>query len=276
MLETKLSSFSRSVIIPCLLAFGLLFVTTSASFAAPSLVGPKQHYLALGDSLAFGYQPDLVFTHGYADDFYANLKSHGVQSLANMSCPGETSSTFINGGCPVPYLRKYPYVGAQLNAALLYLSLLKGSVSPVTLDIGANDVLPDINTSNCSINVSKFDADLATVDTNLRQTILPKLHAALTENGKLVGDLAVMNYYDSYQNICPNTVAYVQMLNQHLASDVAGYGTVVDVFAAFGGSTTPNPNICADTWECSVFKNIHATTPGYSVIASTFEQTLGY
>lgn len=276
MLETKRSSLAHSLVIPFLFAFALLLIAAPTSFASSSLVGPKKHYLALGDSLAFGYQPDLVFNHGYADDLYADLKSHGVQSLANMGCPGETSSTFINGGCPVPYLRKYPYVGAQLNAALLYLSLLKGSVSPVTLDIGANDVLPDINTSNCSINVSKFNADLATVDANLRQTILPKLHAALTENGQSVGDLAVMNYYDSYQNICPNTVPYVQLLNQHLASDVAGYGTVVDVFTAFGGATTPNPNICADTWECSIFKNIHATTPGYSVIANAFEQALGY
>lgn len=241
----------------------------------PSLVGPKQYYLALGDSLAFSYQPDFNFGSGYADDFFSNLKGHGVKALANMGCPGETSNTFINGGCPYPYLRKYPYVGAQLNAAVLYLKLHSGQVSPVTLDIGANDILPDINTSNCTIS-STFNSDLATLDTNLTKTILPQLVAAMTVKGKVTGDLVMMNYYDPYQNICPNSVSYVQTVNQHLANDVSGYGTIVDVFDAFSGATTPNPNICTYTWMCSIFNDIHPTDKGYSVIASTFEKGTGY
>ncbi|HLQ29648.1 MAG TPA: hypothetical protein VK140_10500, partial [Ktedonobacteraceae bacterium] len=118
--------------------------------------------------------------------------------------------------------------------------------------------------------------DLATLDYNLSRIILPKLHAALTVNGQLTGDLVVMNYYDPYQNICPNSVPFTQLVNQHLANDVNGYGTMVDVFSAFGGATTPNPNICKYTWMCSIFTDIHATDRGYSVIASTFEQGTGY
>lgn len=262
-----------------MLASLLLFCvapTTWASSRAASLVGPKKYYLALGDSLAFGYQPDLNFTHGYADDFYGNLKSRGVQSLANMACPDESSNTLINGGCPYPFLRKYPYVGAQLNAALLYLAALRGQVSPVTLDIGSNDVLSDIDKSTCTINASKFTADLATLDSNLTQIILPKLHNALVVNGKVTGDLVMMNYYDPYQNLCPNTVPYVQMVNQHLATDVSKYGIIVDVFKSFGGATVPDAHICTYTWICSIFKDIHPQTSGYGVIATTFEADTGY
>jgi len=268
------------LIVSTLLALCLLLLPTPAALASStprhaSLVGPKQYYLALGDSLAFSYQPDLDFIHGYVDDFFSNLKGHGLQQLANMGCPGETSATMINGGCPYPFLRKYPYIGAQLAAAVNYLHGHAGKVSPVTLDIGANDLLPDINTSSCTIS-STFSNDLANLDANLTGTILPQLKAALKVNNVVTGDLVMMNYYDPYQNICPDTVPYIQQINQHLASDVSGYGIIVDVFNAFGGAHVPNKNICTYTWMCSIFNDIHATTRGYSVIATTFENGTGY
>lgn len=274
------STFPRRVVAPIVLAAAFVFLLAPAVLAAShgrlTLVGPKTYYLALGDSLAFGYQPDLNFNSGYADDFASNLRGHGVKTYANMGCPGETSATMINGGCPYSFLRKYPYTGAQLAAAVTFLHNHAGQVSPVTLDIGANDLLPDINTSNCTINTTKFASDLAALDTNLTQTILPELHNALVVNGQLTGDLVLMNYYDPYQNICPNTVAYVQEINQHIANDANGFGLVVNVFGSFGGAKTPNKNICSYTWMCSIFTDIHATDKGYSVIATTFEKGTGY
>jgi lysophospholipase L1-like esterase len=243
--------------------------------AASTMIGPKKYYLALGDSLAFGYQPNFDFSYGYADDFFGNLKGHGTTTLADMGCPGETSSTFINGGCPDAFLRKYPYVGAQLSAAVSYLKSHAGQVNPVTLDIGANDLLPDVNLSNCTVN-TKFTSDLATLDKDLTGTILPQLRAAMTVNGKVTGDLVLMNNYDPYQNACPNSVSYIQKVNTHLASDLGGSGLIVNVFKAFGGTTTPNNNICSYTWMCSVFKDIHATRTGYGVLASAFESGVGY
>ena len=270
----------RHVFIPLSLAFVLFLLVAPSVLASPrshvSLVGPKQRYLAVGDSLAFGYQPDFNYDHGYADDFYSNLKSLGVSKIANVGCPGETSTTLIKGGCAYALLRKFPYLGSQLNAALFYLAQHPGQVSPVTLDIGATNFTPDINTKTCAINTTKFASDLATLDADLTSTILPKLHNALVVNGKLTGDLVVMNYYDPFQNICPDTVPYIQTVNQHIAADVNGYGTIVDVFSAFGGAATPNANICSYTWECSIFHDIHSTDAGYSTIAATFEHTVGY
>ena len=270
----------RYFVVSIICAISCFFVLTPTTFAAThvhtfSLVGTKNYYLALGDSLAFGYQPDLNFNQGYADDFFSNLKGHGVKNLVNMGCPDETSSTFINGGCPYAFMHKYFYLGAQLKAAVNFLHNHAGQVSPVTLDIGANDLMGDINISNCTIS-SNFETDLAHLDSNLTGTILPQLKAALTVKGRLTGDLVLMNYYDPYQNVCPHSVLIIQTFNNHLASDINGFGILVNVFKAFGGTGTANRNVCSYTWICSIFKNIHPTNKGYSVIASTFESGTGY
>src|SRR5437763_9644375 len=93
--------------LPVLVAVLVLAVYTPTS--AATTVGPKAYYLALGDSLAYGYQPDGDIVHGYADDFYTDLQPHGTMSLTNLACPGETSGTFIHGGCPYWWTRKTIY-----------------------------------------------------------------------------------------------------------------------------------------------------------------------
>jgi lysophospholipase L1-like esterase len=257
-----------------------MFFAPSAFAARPrssTLAGPKTYYLALGDSLAFGYQPNLDFSHSYPQQWYSsNLSKKHVKSYTNYGCNGETSYTFINGGCPYAYLLHNYYSGSQLKAAISFIKAHAGQVSPVSLDIGANDLLPDIDPSTCAISAN-WSTDLANLDTRLTGVILPQLTAALTVNGVRTGDLVMMNYYDPYQNICPSSLTYVQTLNQHLATDAAEFNVPVsDVFTSFGGSTTPNPNICVDTWMCSIYQNIHATTTGYGVIANTFVSTTGY
>lgn len=245
---------------------------------AASVVAPKPYYLALGDSLAFGYQPNFDWSHGYASYFASNLKTHGSSSSVNYGCSGETAATFIQGGCPyqnIFMLHNY-YTGPQLNAALSFINGHAGKVSPVTIDIGANDLKSLINTSTCQ--VAPYSGPLATFDSNL-QYILTKLAAALKGQGTIL----VMNYYDPYQNLCPNTVPVVQIFNQHISADAttvaAAQNTLIpvaDVFTAFGGATTPNPTICADTWMCTSYQDIHANRTGYSTIAQTFESTYGY
>lgn len=261
----------RALIGAAILALSALVPATRHTAVASSTVGPKAYYLALGDSLAFGFQISLQFFRGYADDFYADLKTKGTTNYVNMGCGGETSVTFVNGGCPFAIIRKVQYHGPQLAAALAFIRQHPGQVSPVTFDIGANDVLPLINTGNCTVS-SNITSTLATVDANIVSS-LTQLKAAL--NG--TGDLFMMNYYDPYQNICPNLVPDAQILNSHIAADAARFNVpVADVFSAFGGAATPNPNICAYTWMCSQFQDIHATTLGYAVIAHTFEQLAGY
>jgi lysophospholipase L1-like esterase len=245
-----------------------LALSASAVGASSAVTGPKQHYLALGDSLAFGFQPDGDVAHGYVTDLFAVLQGEGTKDVTDYGCPGETSATFINGGCP------FAAPGfVQLAAAVAFLQAHAGKVSPVTLDIGANDVLRDIDPTSCTVNTGQFNSDLAALDANLTGTILPALREALTVNGRVTGSIVMMNYYDPYQNVCPNSVPFVQTLDEHLASDSSGFAFIVDVFTAFGGSGVPNPDLCGFTWMCTpppLGPNIHPTDEGYRVIADTF------
>ncbi len=247
-------------------------VALGQSGLATALVGPATTYLALGDSLAFGYQPSKDFAHGYVNDFFQDLQNHSVKQLNNLGCSGETSYTMILGFCPGAPKGTSP----QLAAALSYLSAHAGHVSPVTLDIGANDVLHDFDLKTCTVNKVLFYTNLAILDADLKVIILPLLHRALTVKGRLTGDLLVMNYYDAFQNLCPGLLSYVQTLNRHIADDIKGQATLVDVFGAFGGTQTPNPNLCSYTWMCNNPPDIHATNKGYGVIAGAFEAQAGY
>ncbi|HWS83272.1 MAG TPA: SGNH/GDSL hydrolase family protein [Ktedonobacteraceae bacterium] len=262
-----------------LLAFVLLVLAgspialASSGSQSNSTVRHFQHYLALGDSLAYGFQPNGDHTHGYVDDYFTFLQSRGVQDHLNLGCPGETSSSFISGGkCPYPS----PF-SSQLATAVGYLQQQAhaGQVTLVTLDIGANDLLGDIDPTTCKVS-NTFTADLQTLDTNLTKTILPQLHAALKGNhGQVTGNLMLLNYYDAFQNVCPNTVQKIEMLNTHLAHDVGNFDVLVNIFKAFGGAAVPNPNICTDTWVCSPppGPDIHPTTAGYQVIANALEKS---
>ncbi len=262
---------------------GLALLPSRAYASGP--VGVKSYYLALGDSLAFGYEPNLDWSHGYAQQWYSSdLHGKGSGSITNYGCNGEKASTFVNGGCPYWYLVHNFYTGAQLNAAVSFLNKHPSTVSPVSLDIGANDLLPDINSSTCVVSAT-WATDLANVDSLLKGTILPKLTTALTNSsGQRTGDLVMMLYYDPYQNKCPNSVSYVQELNTHLVADGSSFGVYfADAFTAFGGATTPNPNICTYTWMCSSSADIHATGGqsgepgnGYKVISGAFESATGY
>lgn len=279
---------SRLIRIVAPVAFMLLLVfaspfTASAASASVGLVGPKAIYLALGDSLAFGFQPNNDFTHGYADDFFHDLQGHGVTRYVNLACSGETTVTLILGGCPTELVipRKFPYLGSQLQTAIDFLSAHRGQVSPVTLDIGVNEFLETltVNGFNCSVNTNTTQQILAQVDFNLTHVILPDLTNAMSVNGKVTGDLFLLNYYNPFANQCPNFAPFLQEFNQHLAADASGFATLVDVFTPFGGSTNPNPLVCTYTWMCQnpIFAlGIHANTTGYQVMANAIKQTAGY
>jgi hypothetical protein len=127
--------------------------SAEASSAAPIAAGSG--YLALGDSVPFGYidsgavpAPDYHLASGFVG--YPELVAEALGLDAeNASCPGETTASFINpsaqslgceneeAGTPAgAYRVRYPlhasYTGSQLDYALSYLSTHK-NVSLVSL-----------------------------------------------------------------------------------------------------------------------------------------------
>ena len=118
-------------------------VTACSGSPAPSAAHPRAaevtYYLALGDSLSQGVQPDAAGVSeqtrdGYPDLIYAVLRrNHPTLRLVKLGCPGETTSTMIHGG-----ICRY-HAGSQLAAAVAFLHAHHGRVLLVTIDIGAND-----------------------------------------------------------------------------------------------------------------------------------------
>src|SRR5271169_6906400 len=94
---------------------------------------PATYYLALGDSLSQGVQPDAAGTsvetgQGYPDQLYAVLRrSQPALQLVKLGCPGETTATMIHGG-----ICSYRG-GSQLAAAVAFLNAHRGHLRLVTI-----------------------------------------------------------------------------------------------------------------------------------------------
>src|SRR5262249_32073629 len=155
----RLRFAAACLVVGLVAALGLVFLRARANPAA-SFAGAKPYYLGLGDSLAFGYQPNFDYTHGYVYQWYADLRTRGSRSRTDYGCNGETTATFIDGGCPYAGVVHDAYSGPQLAAAIKFIRSHAGQVSPVSLDMGANDVLPDIDLATCAVSPS-WEADLA-------------------------------------------------------------------------------------------------------------------
>jgi len=80
-----------------------------AQVPAPMFNPPKAYYLALGDSITYGYQawkvraglPPSAFNTGYVDVFGARLRQiqPGI-TIVNYRCPGENSASFMINRMP--------------------------------------------------------------------------------------------------------------------------------------------------------------------------------
>jgi lysophospholipase L1-like esterase len=247
----------------------------------PAQAITPHYYMALGNSLSFGYQPNFDFSSGFADDIYNDLRKANVTGVVNYACAGETTDTMIHGGCVGRIAHHGSYTGSQLQAAIDFLTAERnqGRVSPITLEIGSNDVMPDWDSSTCSIKAgANVQADLDKMDANLTQVILPRLINALqAPKNAGNGDLHLLNYYNPFAKECPDSAKFVHELNDHLAADAAKLRVrVVDVYTKFGGDQNTATYICVYTWMCdSRFHDVHPTNEGYGKIADAVENSLG-
>lgn len=265
-----------------------LFVLAAAPASASTskFNPPKSFYLALGDSLAFGYQeakfeatfpvePPSQFNTGYVDDFSTMLKTvnPAIQTV-NLGCPGETTATFMDGGCPYtasPLCCQLhdSYAGDQLDAALGFLGKHPGQISPITIDLGANDL------NVCKFDLSCIQTQIAIVATNMH-TILTALRAAAPS-----AEIIVMEYYNPYAVIDATTNVGAKALNSAIADAATAVGgRLADAFTPFNlASTDPTielATLCTLTLYCTSLHDIHASDQGYMVIATQFWSASDY
>ncbi|MCR6491529.1 SGNH/GDSL hydrolase family protein [Cellulomonas sp. P24] len=239
------------------------------------------YYLSLGDSLAYGYQPNLVAagdldpTHyvSYAED-YARLDRH--LTLVNYGCPGETTATLLTGGCPWPSTALHDSYGAatsQLAAATAFLTAHRGQVSLVTIDIGSNDLLALVG--QCQTTATSATALEACLAAGLPATIstIATNYATLLGTIKTLAPSATIvmfNLYNPMALTLPGSDQLVGVVNQALAGIAANAGArVADAFKAINvkaDSTVEKASVCLLTWECTSYKNVHPTTLGYDAL----------
>lgn len=273
-IDLKLRMVLVAILILVLLGLdGLVLVLRN-----PSVFSQQHYYLALGNSISFGFQPNLDFTDGFVDQTFAQLHKADVTDLANYACAGESTTTMIQGNCPGGLIHHDAYTGPQLDAAVAFLKAHAGRVNPITLDIGSNDVLKDFNISTCA-TVGNPTAELATMDANLTNTILPRLLDAMKPaKGTAPTDFVLLNYYNPYAHACPNSSVFAHLLNDHLAADARQFQVpIVDVYTAFGGDTNMATNVCTYTWMCNANNtDLHPTTAGYKVMSDAVLRTLNY
>lgn len=259
-------------------------LTLLALAPAAGAARAQRTYLALGDSLAFGYQQakfdellpnenPAAFDTGYVDDFGRFLlKTHRDTAVVDDGCPGETTDSFIEGPCKyqLSFPLHHPYAGgpsaSQLSDALAYLRANPATVSPITLDIGANDALGVIE-GTCKLEASCVQAHapalFAHVATNLG-TILAALRGAAPE-----AKIVVLGLYNPFGATIAGGDELTAALNEAMrgvaAADGARFADPLPIFNPPGA--LQQPTICLLTNMCTPLTDIHPTNLGYEVLA---------
>jgi lysophospholipase L1-like esterase len=269
----------------------------AASHASRPAVNVSTYYLSLGDSLAQGVQPNAQGTsvetnEGYPNQLYTALsQTNPYLRLVKLGCPGETTTTMINGG-----ICTYPQ-GSQLAQAVEFLHKHAGRVGLVTIDIGANDLNPCLALTSLPKLVACLEKVIPQTVANLGQ-IMTELRSADPAPGAIIG----MSYYDpelanwlkdtkASRTLATDSITLAEIFNKDLAGVYKKSGApTADVYGAFRTAdlthmvTTPEfgtipvdvATLCSYTWECAappVGPNEHANILGYGVIANAFFNT---
>ena len=259
--------------------------------SATPTTGPAANgtYLALGDSVAFGYVPlEAVPAPNYFDPrSFVGYPEDVARALhipvSNASCPGETTASFLVPGAPsngcengpgssTGYRTDYPlhvqYRGTQMQYALKYLAVHRHT-RLVTIDIGANDVFLCQETT-ADVCATEFQGVLEKIQANLT-TIYTVIRDVAHYHGLLV---ALTYYSTSYSD--PTLVAEVEYLNSVIASVTEKFGgKVADGFAAFEG---PSASFGGDPCAAGLLIklpggscNIHPSPAGHLLLARAIE-----
>ena len=140
-------------------ALFVLVVALAGLSAVPAananIANPKPYYLALGDSLAYGYHAQQFsaqltahypvifaneFNDGYVDKFSAAINA---PNTVNLGCPGETSDSLINGYVYSPTNNAYQNKCAYGNG-FLYAWLHQPYSAKSQLDAARNTALLEV------------------------------------------------------------------------------------------------------------------------------------
>ncbi len=258
---------------------------------------PGRYLLSLGDSLGFGYQGQRISTElasgSYSPEHFPGYVVPLARSITrvaerrvrvvNYACPGETTSSMIDGPCAFAdavHAAGYPralhddYSGSQLSAAVGFLRAHRGAVSPITVSIGANDLNNLFNACARDVGCVQqgLPATLATLAGNLG-TVLTALRQQAPH-----AEIIVLTPYNPAYVIDPGTDALLAAGDATIATvAVAARARVADGFAAINLALPgqEQASVCTFTLMCSQ-GDIHPSDAGYLRLAGALWTASGY
>jgi lysophospholipase L1-like esterase len=284
----------RFTLIPTLLLAPTVAVLVALSGQAasgtsqrPVFQPPQSYFLALGDSIAYGFQPTKrpgtrasTFDTGYVDVFAARLRKLSPKiQVVNYGCPGESTVTFVRGSCPAladGFKLHDAFRGPQLKAAESFLRAHPGQVSPVTLTLWGNDWLP-LLLDKCKGNVACVrrlgPRTIASFGSRLT-SILQRLRAAAP-----TAEIIVTGAW----NIDPHQLQQLQPIYRSLDASIARAASAssarvakaLPVFNPAGNVRVQSRRLCTLTFICSK-GDPHPTDAGYRALADAFMTASGY
>ena len=252
-------------------------------------------YLALGDSVAFGYVPPQAVPppkYQVAHSFVAYpeyLAQQLDERVWNAACPGETTASMLRAGAQstgcensvgstVGYSTLYPlhvqYQGTQMAFALSYLAAHKHT-RLITIDIGVNDAFlcQETTADRCSST-----AELAGVAAEITSN-LSSIYQQLRQVAGYEGPIVALTYY-SLNYADPAQVAGTQFLDSLIANvTTANGGIVANGFAAF---QTPSAAFGGDPCAAGLLIklpdgscDIHPSPEGHQLLAAAIAKAIG-
>jgi lysophospholipase L1-like esterase len=241
-------------------------------------------YLALGDSIPFGYDPTVPVNlnnyHGYPE--FVSAAIHW--KVANASCFGETSGSFLSATAPDFGCREwkqagYPlfisYSGTQMDYAVNYLT---NNPNPefVTINIGGNDLA--LLEVNCNFDFTCELAGLPAVLATYGQNMLT-IFTNLRVQAKYQGPIVLLTYY-AFNYADPVQVGAFTELNGIASGIATSFGAkIADGFTAFLVAATP---FGGDSCKAGLLIQLpdgtcdtHPSRAGQQLLATTVEAAAG-
>lgn len=249
-----------------------LLIAVAIALAIPVLAAKT--YLALGDSLAFGYQPnsflpsfaDRAYVKAFAD--YLGSADGARPKVINLSIPGETSGSYFDESNSYRFLN-LNYLNnskSQRDRAVEKIASERSAgrdVAYVSFALGSNDFLSLIDDQFLS---QPFETQKAQID-QLLAGVEINLNAALSELRTMLPNAVIMlpGYYNPY-HIAPGSPE--DLIASYALERIARQFAVL---ALVWRSTIVNNSIRFDGREATLTwmpDDVHPRDAGYAVMGS--------
>jgi lysophospholipase L1-like esterase len=233
-----------------------LFSVVPVAGHAPS--GSEPWYLAVGDSVTFGFSIDPArfgVNSSWPQQLQPLLAASGrAWSLYDTACPSERTDTYLTlcpGRSQVPFLA----TTSQHDAAMAAVSTHHGTLHAIFVDLGSNDLLRGLRSG-------------ATVDT-MTATLRTALTRIVTELQAAAPGVPVIlcNFYNPLANLQPATRPQLATVNAMVASVAAAtHVRLADFFAAVNATPdATDPQLC--TYVDCAHGDVHPTVAGQARLA---------